>query len=94
MTTSIRPDRRNPATMNDDSWFVHGGNQADRTTGAIRTPVVMANSYRLPEDPTTFDEADYDALVYTRESGANQLGLQTKLAALDHAERRGVRRAP
>lgn len=29
-------------------------------------------------------------LVYTRESGANQLGLQTKLAALEHGEAAAV----
>ena len=59
---------------------MHGGNRPDQTTGAIRTPIVMANSYRLPEDPTTLADDDPDLLVYTRESGANQLGLQAQLA--------------
>jgi methionine-gamma-lyase len=81
-----RPDKHDPATVADDTWFVHGGNRADDTTGAIRTPIVMANSYRLPEDPTTLDDPDYGGLVYTREHGANQLGLERKLAALDHGE--------
>ncbi len=81
-----RPDKHDYATLSDDSWFVHGGNRPDETTGAIRTPVIMANSYRLPYDSTDVDEHDYDRLAYTRESGANQLGLQTKLAALDHGE--------
>lgn len=50
----------------------------------------MANSYRLPPDPTTLDDSDPDLLVYTRESGANQLGLQTKLAAIEHGEAAAV----
>jgi cystathionine beta-lyase/cystathionine gamma-synthase len=85
-----RPDKCDYSTVDDQTWAVHGGNRGDETTGAIRTPIVMANSYRLPEDPTTFDDAGYDALVYTRESGANQLGLQTKLAMLDHGEAAAV----
>lgn len=85
-----RPDKHDPHSLAEDSWFVHGGNQPDATTGAIRTPIVMANSYQLPEDPTTLSEDDPDLLVYTRESGANQLGLQTKLAALEHGESAAV----
>lgn len=37
----------------------HGGNRADDTTGAFRTPIVMANSYVLPEDPTTIEDPGY-----------------------------------
>ena len=85
-----RPDRHDYATLTEDSWAVHGGNRADETTGAVRTPIVMANSYLLPPDPATLDDADPDLLVYTRESGANQLGLQAKLAALDHGEAAAV----
>ena len=29
-----------------------GGNRPDHITGAIRTPIVMAYSYRLPADPS------------------------------------------
>ena len=36
----------------------------------------MANSYGLPEDPTSIDDPHYQGLVYTREHGAN-LDLQT-----------------
>lgn len=89
-TTPGRPDKRDHTTMADESWAVHGGNRPDEATGAIRTPIVMANSYRLPADPATLDEADPDVLVYTRESGANQLALQTKLAALEHGEAAAV----
>ena len=46
----VRP-KHDPSTLGEGSWAVHGGNRADATTGAIRTPIVMANSYRLPHDP-------------------------------------------
>jgi methionine-gamma-lyase len=85
-----RPDKHHPATVAEDTWFVHGGNKSDDTAGAIRTPIVMANSYQLPEDPTTLDDPGYGGLVYTREHGANQLGLEHKLAALDHGEAAAV----
>jgi methionine-gamma-lyase len=85
-----RPDKHDHATLTTDTWAVHGGNRPDQTTGAIRTPIVMANSYLLPEDPTTLADDDPDLLVYTRESGANQLGLQAKLAANDHGDAASV----
>lgn len=85
-----RPDKHDYASLAEESWFVHGGNRADDTSGAIRTPIVMANSYLLPEDPTTIDDPGYDGLVYTREHGANQRGLEQKLARLDHGEAAAV----
>jgi cystathionine beta-lyase/cystathionine gamma-synthase len=85
-----RPDKHDYASMDDQSWAVHGGNRSDTTTGAVRTPIIMANSYRLPEDPATLPDDDPDVLVYTRESGANQLGLEAKLAATEHAEAAAV----
>ena len=87
---SGRPHRHDYATVSADTWAVHGGNRPDRTTGAIRTPIVMANSYLLPDDPATLVDDDPDLLVYTRESGANQLGLQDKLARKDHGEAAAV----
>ena len=90
ITRQPRPDKHDYATLDDESWFVHGGNRADDTTGAIRTPIVMANSYALPEDPTTIEHPGYQGLVYTRESGTNQVGLQTKLARLEHGEAAAV----
>jgi cystathionine beta-lyase/cystathionine gamma-synthase len=88
--TGARPDKHDYATLNEHSWFVHGGNRADDTTGAIRTPIVMANSYLLPEDPASIEDTDYAGLVYTREQGANQRGLEQKLAHLDHGEAAAV----
>jgi len=85
-----RPDRHDPVTMHDDSWFVHGGNHADETTGAIRTPIITSNSYRLPPDPDDIDDANPDFLIYGREAGANQVGLQEKLAGLERGESAAV----
>lgn len=85
-----RPDKQDFDTLTGNSWSVHGGNHPDETTGAIRTPIVMANSYRLPEDPTRIEDPDYQGLVYTREHGANQRGLEEKLAKLDHGESAAV----
>jgi len=85
-----RPDKHDFDTLTGNSWSVHGGNHPDETTGAIRTPIVMANSYRLPEDPSDIDEPGYQGLIYTREHGANQRGLEEKLAKLDHGEAAAV----
>lgn len=85
-----RPDKHDFDTLTGSTWSVHGGNRADETFGAIRTPIVMANSYRLPEDPSTIGDAGYQGLVYTREHGANQRGLEEKLARLDHGEAAAV----
>jgi len=81
-----RPDRRDPHTLGESSAAVHAGNATDPTTGAIKTPITLANSYELPYDPTAIDWTVNDQLLYTRASGANQLTLQAKLAALEGAE--------
>ncbi len=65
---------------------VHAGNATDPGTGAIRRPLVMANSYALPDDPSAISWSSTDTLLYTRNSGANQLYLQDKLAALEGGE--------
>lgn len=81
-----RPDRHEPTTLAFSSQAVHAGNSADSGSGAIRTPIVMANSYALPDDPSELSWSATDTLLYTRNSGANQLALQEKLAALDGGE--------
>jgi len=89
MTTKMaltRPDKRDLSSLSANSLAVHGGNVVDTTSGAIRTPIVMANSYLLPEDPSAMDWSDTEAPSYTRNSGHNQIGLQKKLAALEHGE--------
>lgn len=90
LVAGTRPDKHDFDTLTGNTWSVHGGNHADETYGAIRTPIVMANSYRLPEDPSEIDDPAYPGLVYTREHGANQRGLEEKLAKLDHGEAAAV----
>jgi len=65
---------------------VHTGNGIDKETGSIRRPITMANSYRLPEDASTLNWSDPNQLVYTRNTSANQIYLQEKLAALEGGE--------
>ncbi|WP_405476318.1 trans-sulfuration enzyme family protein [Streptomyces sp. NBC_00009] len=84
--TVSRPDKHDPSTLAFATQSVHVGNTIDKGTGAVRTPLVMANSYLLPEDPSTMEWSSPDGLVYTRNSGANQVCLQTKLAALEGGE--------
>ncbi len=81
-----RPDKHDPASVAFTTWAVHGGNQIDPGTGAVRTPIVMANSYALPEDPASMDWSSTDALTYTRNGGVNQEALERKLAAMEGAE--------
>lgn len=81
-----RPDKHDPSSCRLETQAVHGGNAVDRGTGAIRTPLVLANSYALPEDPSSLSWSGFDTPLYTRNSGVNQIALQRKLAALEHAE--------
>lgn len=91
-TTNIRqrPDKQQPASLSFDSQAVHAGNIVDATTGAIRTPIVMANSYQLPDDPSALDWSDSRGLFYTRNSGHNQRCLERKLAAMERGEEAAV----
>lgn len=65
---------------------IHAGNGIDKETGAIRRPITMANSYLLPEDASDLDWSDPNQLVYTRNTSANQVYLQEKLASLEGGE--------
>jgi cystathionine beta-lyase/cystathionine gamma-synthase len=85
-----RPDKGDLSTLSFATQAVHGGNVADATTGAVRTPIVMANSYLLPEDPSTMDWSSPDGLTYTRNAGHNQVCLEKKLAAMEHGEEAAV----
>ena len=85
-TPENRPDKHNPAGLAFNSQAVHAGNEIDAGSGALRTPIVMANSYALPEDPSTLSWSGTDVPLYTRNSGTNQLGLQRKLAVLERGE--------
>ncbi|MCI2958958.1 aminotransferase class I/II-fold pyridoxal phosphate-dependent enzyme [Agromyces atrinae] len=72
--------------FHDATQAVHAGNAIDQGSGAIRTPIIMANSYALPEDPSTMSWSGTDEPLYTRNSGANQIALQKKLATLERGE--------
>ncbi len=83
---STRPDKHHPDSLDFATQAVHAGNEIDRGSGAIRTPIVMANSYALPEDPSQVSWSGTDVPLYTRNSGTNQLALQSKLATLEGGE--------
>jgi methionine-gamma-lyase len=61
---------------------VHAGNEIDAETGAIRRPIIMANSYELPYDPSDINWSTSEGSIYTRNGGANQRYLQDKLRLL------------
>ncbi|MGW0893856.1 trans-sulfuration enzyme family protein [Saccharopolyspora sp. NPDC002578] len=84
------PDKHDPATVADTTWAVHGGNAIDPATGALRTPLVLANSYLLPEDASEVSWSDPNRLVYARNGHVNQRALESKLAALDGGEQAAV----
>jgi cystathionine beta-lyase/cystathionine gamma-synthase len=88
--TSQRPDKDILSTLSFATQAIHAGNVMDTTTGAIRTPLVMANSYRLPDDPSTMDWSDPDGLTYTRNAGHNQVCLERKLAAMERGDEAAV----
>lgn len=74
-----RPDKHDPAGLSDLSAAVHAGNSVDEGTRALRTPLVMANSYALDEDPSQISWSSTDGGLYTRNTGVNQRALQDKL---------------
>jgi methionine-gamma-lyase len=79
-------DHLDHTTLGELTSSVHAGNAIDAGSGAIRTPLVLANSYALPEDPSTLSWSGTDVPLYTRNSGVNQLALQQKLAVLERGE--------
>ena len=46
------PDKSDASSLDFTTQAVHVGNEIDQGSGAIRTPIVLANSYALPEDPS------------------------------------------
>ncbi len=79
-------DHLDHTTLGELTSSVHAGNTIDAGSGAIRTPLVLANSYALPDDPSTLNWSGTDVPLYTRNSGVNQLALQQKLAVLERGE--------
>jgi len=83
---SERPDKHDPATLRPLTQAVHAGNVIDPGSGAVRTPLILANSYALPEDPSSISWSSSEHTIYTRNGGTNQKYLQEKLALLDGGE--------
>ncbi len=65
---------------------VHTGTDYDEGTGAVRRPLHMANSYKLPDDLSQVNYSSTDLLMYSRNGNANQHWLEEKVAALYGAD--------
>ena len=65
---------------------VHTGTDYDEGTGAVRRPLHMANSYKLPDDLSKVNYSSTDLLMYARNGNPNQHGLEEKVAALYNAD--------
>ena len=65
---------------------VHTGTDYDAETGAVRRPLHMANSYKLPDDLSKVNYSSTDLLMYSRNGNANQHWLEEKIAALHNAD--------
>ena len=65
---------------------VHVGTGYDAETGAIRRPLHMANSYKLPDDLSTVSYSSTNVLFYTRNGNPNQQWLEERIAALYNAQ--------
>lgn len=65
---------------------VHTGTGYDQETGAVRRPLHMANSYKLPDDLSQVNYSSTDLLMYARNGNPNQHWLEEKIAALHDAD--------
>lgn len=65
---------------------VHTGTDYDEETGAVRRPLHMANSYKLPDDLSQVNYSSTDILMYSRNGNPNQHWLEEKIAALHGAD--------
>ena len=65
---------------------IHTGTDYDAETGAVRRPLHMANSYKLPDDLSKVNYSSTDLLMYARNGNANQHWLEEKVAALYGAQ--------
>lgn len=69
-----------------NSQAIHTGTGYDAETGAVRRPLHMANSYKLPNDLSQVNYSSTDLLMYARNGNANQHWLEEKIAALHDAD--------
>ena len=65
---------------------IHTGNGYDQETGAVRRPLHMANSFKLPDDLSTVNYSSTDLLLYTRNGNPNQKWLEEKIASMHDAD--------
>lgn len=65
---------------------VHTGTDYDLGTGALRRPLHMANSFKLPDDLSQVNYSSTDLLMYSRNGNPNQHWLEEKIAALHEAD--------
>lgn len=65
---------------------IHTGTDYDQETGAVRRPLHMANSYKLPDDLSQVNYSSTDLLMYARNGNPNQHWLEEKVAALHGAD--------
>ena len=65
---------------------IHTGTDYDEGTGAVRRPLHMANSYKLPDDLSQVNYSSTDLLMYSRNGNPNQHWLEEKVAALHDAD--------
>ncbi len=65
---------------------IHTGTDYDKETGAVRRPLHMANSYKLPNDLSKVNYSSTDLLMYVRNGNPNQHWLEEKVASLYRAD--------
>ena len=65
---------------------IHTGTDYDMETGAVRRPLHMANSFKLPDDLSQVNYSSTDLLMYARNGNPNQHWLEEKIAALHDAD--------
>lgn len=65
---------------------IHTGTDYDLETGAIRRPLHMANSFKLPDDLSQVNYSSTDLMMYVRNGNPNQHWLEEKIAALHEAD--------
>lgn len=65
---------------------IHTGTDHDEGTGAVRRPLHMANSYKLPDDLSQVNYSSTDLLMYSRNGNPNQHWLEEKIPALHDAD--------
>lgn len=69
-----------------ETQAIHTGNDYDEGTGAVRRPLHMANSFKLPDDLSNVNYSSTDLLMYSRNGHPNQHWLEEKIAAFHGAD--------